>query len=227
MELPTTAAGLETLQERLARARPPPYQPDASGGRVAATFVCFGRGGHGPGNEGDIGWAGAAVLVAGRLLEVATTSGSAGAPYRPGLLALREAALLVSAVEHLRERVDLLLVNATGRDHPRRAGLAVHLGAHLAVPSIGVTHRPLLAEGKWPDAPEKGARAPLMLDDGIVGYWVRTRPGCRPLAVHAGWRTNPEQAVDLTLQVTRLARTPEPLRHARRLARQERSRRSD
>lgn len=217
-------AELEDIQRRLARVRPPPSDPNAAGGRVAGVFVCFGRGGHGPGSTGDGGWAAAVVMVKGRLVETATVLGHAGAAYRPGLLAMREAPLLLAALERLRGPIDLLFVNATGRDHPRRAGMAVQLGAHLGVPSIGVTHRPLLAEGSWPDALDEGARAPLRIDNEIVGYWVRTRTGVRPLSVHAGWRTTPEQAVDLALEVPGGARTPEPLRQARRLAREERSR---
>jgi deoxyribonuclease V len=64
-------------------------------------------------------------------------------------------------------------VDATGRDHPRRAGLALQLGAILDLPSVGVTHRPLLADGDWP-ADARGARSPLRIDDELVGYWLRT-----------------------------------------------------
>jgi deoxyribonuclease V len=113
---------------------------------------------------------------------------------------------------------DVLLVDATGRDHPRRAGLALHLGAVLDLPTVGVTHRPLLADGSWPDD-EPGARTPLVLEGGVVGYWVRTRPGTRPLAVHAAWRTEPETAVEVVLSALAGHRAPEPLRRARRAAR--------
>src|SRR5436305_1869658 len=76
--------------------------------------------------------------------------GPAGAAYEPGLLALRAGRLLEDAVRRLPRSPDVLLVNATGRDHPRRAGLALQLGAVLGVPTVGVTHRPLLAAGEWP-----------------------------------------------------------------------------
>jgi deoxyribonuclease V len=147
--------------------------------------------------------------------------GCAGAPYESGLLALREGALLEAAVRALRELPDVLLVDATGRDHPRRAGLALQLGAVLACPTVGVTHRPLLAEGSWP-ADEGGARAPLLLGGELVGYWLRTKAGTRPLAVHAAWRTDPDTAVDVILSAS-LARTPEPLRRARTRAREARA----
>ncbi len=118
----------------------------------------------------------------------------------------------------------MLLVNATGRDHPRRAGLALHLGAVLDLPTIGVTHRPLLAVGEWPE-PIRAAHSPLQLDGREVGRWLRTRAGARPLAVHAAWRTDPETATAVVLAATSgKRRTPEPIRRARRLAREARAR---
>jgi deoxyribonuclease V len=185
---------------------------------LAGCFVCFGRGGTGPGRAGDPGWAGAALGG-----ETAVATGAAGAAYEPGLLALREGALLEAAVRALPAGAEALLVNATGQDHPRRAGLALHLGAILDLPTAGVTHRPLFADGDWP--PDvTGARSPLVLDGELVGYWLRTRGGTRPLAVHAGWRTDPDTAVELVLAGCAGRRTPEPIRLARRAARLARAR---
>ena len=82
-----------------------------------------------------------------RLLAGVASSGPAGGPYLPALLALREGPLLEQAVRALPIAPEVLVVNATGRDHPRRAGLALHLGAVLGVPTVGVTTRPLVAEG--------------------------------------------------------------------------------
>ena len=109
-----------------------------------------------------------------------------------------------------------MLVDGTGRDHPRRAGLALHLGSVLGLPTVGVTHRPLLADGSSPDD-EPGARSPLVLEGGVVGYWVRT-VRAPPLAVHAAWRIEPETAVEVVLSAAG-HRAPEPLRQARRAAR--------
>ena len=180
---------------------------------LAGCFVCFARGGTGPGHAGDEGWAGAALGG-----ETVVALGAAGAAYEPGLLALREGPLLEAAVRALPARADALLVNATGRDHPRRAGLALHLGAVLDLPTAGVTHRPLFAEGEWP-SDETGASSALMLDAELVGFWLRTRAGTRPLAVHAAWRTEPDTAVELVLAACAGRRTPEPIRLARRAAR--------
>jgi deoxyribonuclease V len=152
-------------------------------------------------------------------------TGSAVAAYEAGLLALREGPLLEAAVRALPQPPGVLLVDATGRDHPRRAGLALHLGAILDVPTVGVTHRTLLATGDWP-ADARGAASPLHLDGEVVGHWVRTRVGRRPLAVHAAWRTGPETAVEVVLTCTHDLRTPEPLRRARTAARVARAGRS-
>jgi deoxyribonuclease V len=210
---PATAAELVERQRRLAAATPPLWAPGERPLAVAGCFVCFPRGPSGPGAVGDRAWAAAVVREDESLVE-----GVAGAPYEPGLLALREGALLEGAVRGLPGRPDVLIVDATGRDHPRRAGLALQLGAVLDLPTVGVTHRPLLAAGEWPDD-ERGARRPLVRGGELVGYWLRTRPGRRPLAVHAAWRTDADTAAEVITRSTGRARTPEPLRRARRLAR--------
>jgi deoxyribonuclease V len=212
---PRTRKELIEEQARLAVLEPARWRfaPDA---RIGGAFVCFARGGRGPGRAGDRAWA-AACLGRG----TAVIAGTAGAPYAPGLLALREGALLEAAVRGLTQGPDLLLVDATGRDHGRRAGLALQLGAVLELPTVGVTHRPLVAEGEWP--PDvRGARSPLLLDGELVGYWLRTKVGTRPLAVHAAWRTDPDTAAQVAFAASRL-RTPEPLRRARRRAREARA----
>jgi deoxyribonuclease V len=201
---PRTADELRRVQEELAAATPPawtfPDRPPAIGGCA----IRFPRGVSGPGASGDPAWAAAAVLCEGRVLAKSTVAGPAGAPYQPGLLALREGPLLEQVVAALTVLPDVLLVDATGRDHPRRAGLALHLGAVLGLPTVGVTHRPLLR-------------------DRFEGAWVETAPGARPVAVHAGWRTSVDVAVAVVLAARGRHRTPEPLRHARHLARVRRS----
>ena len=219
-----TPAELIQEQEELARANPRPWRP-AGELAIGGCFVCFVRGKTGPGAAGDPGWAGAALLRGDRVVAGAVAEGAAGGAYEPGLLALREGPLLEAAVHGLGEKPDVLLVNATGRDHPRRAGLALHLGAVLDLPTIGITHRLLVAEGAWPPD-ERGATSPFQIEGERVGCWLRTRRGTRPLAVHAAWRTDAEVAAALVGAIPGLARTPEPLREARRLARTARSSRS-
>jgi deoxyribonuclease V len=206
------------VQSALAVERPAPWYGEARDAAIGAVAICFARGVSGPGAAGDPAWAGAVVMRGRRIVAEAVVSGAAGAPYEPGLLVLREGTLLEAAVRALDAPPDVLLVDATGRDHPRRAGLALQLGAMLEVPTVGVTHRPLLATGDWP-VDERGETAPLLLDGEEVGAWLRRRAGARPLAVHPAWRTSIDAAVAIVRDAAGTHRTPEPLRRARRLAR--------
>ncbi|MGY1625027.1 endonuclease V [Geodermatophilus sp. SYSU D00965] len=167
-------------------------------------------------------WA-AAVLARGtRVLAARVVEGAAAAPYVPSLLVLREGPLLVTAVEHLEDSPDVLLLAASGRDHPRRAGLALHLGAVLGLPSVGVTDVPLRARGPGP-GPRRGDTAPLLLDGEEVARCVRTAAGVRPVVASAAWRTTAATAADVVLAASTGTRTPQPLREARRLAREARA----
>lgn len=216
---------LEAEQRELAALAPEPWWPGPGPLVVAGAFVAFARGEHGPGRPGDHAHVGAAATRDTTEIARTVVEGGARAAYAPGLLAAREGALLESALQALLAigvRPDVLLIDATGRDHPRRAGLALHLGAVLGLPSIGVTHRPLRAGGPEPDD-VTGAWTELRLDGEVVGRWVRTRRGTRPLAVHAGWRTDPETASDVVLRAVDRFRTPEPLRLARCVAREARA----
>ena len=216
---PASADDLISAQRALADATPDPWQPPAaSAPMIGAAVVVFPRGQTGSGARGDPAWAAAAVLRRRSVVAEATIVSAAAGPYEPGLLALREGPCLEAAVRALALAPDVLLVDATGTDHPRRAGLALQLGAVLGLPTVGVTHRPLLAHGDWPDD-VRGAHSRLSLGSERVGAWVRTRPGARPVAVHAGWRTTLEVAIDVVMSCALGHRTPEPLRHARRLAR--------
>jgi deoxyribonuclease V len=213
---PSSADELVEAQRALAESDPAPFTPGADT-IVGGCFVCSLRDKHGAGRTGDPLWAAAASADT-----TAVVEGKAGAQYEAGLLALREGPALEAAVRALDRLPDVLLVDATGRDHPRRAGLALHLGAQLDLPTVGVTHRPLLADGTWP-RDERGATTPLVLEGALVGHWLRTRPGTRSLAVHAAWRTDPETAVELVLAAVARHRAPEPLRRARQAAREARA----
>jgi deoxyribonuclease V len=215
---PTSADELIEVQRALARAAPEPWRPPEGPPAIGACVVLFPRGQTGRGAKGDPAWSAAAVLRRRQVLAESTITGVASSSYVAGLLALREGPCLEAAVRALSVAPDVLLVDATGRDHPRRAGLALHLGAVTGLPTVGVTHRPLLAEGAWPGE-EPGARSPLTLDGEQVAAWLRTRRDARPLAVHPGWRTTLEVAIDVVLAATSFHRTPEPFRRARRLAR--------
>jgi deoxyribonuclease V len=208
-------------QLRIAALAPPSFQPGPQL-LVGGCFVAWMPGSAGPGRAGDRALVAAVVCDGPRVVAEVLVPAVAGAPYQPGLLARREGPGLDAAVRALAVRPDVLLVDATGRDHPRRAGLALHLGAVLDLPTVGVTHRPLLARGDEP-GPARGDFSPLELDGDEVGRWVRTRAGVRPVVAHAAWRTDSRTAVEVVLAATDRARTPEPLRQARTLARTTRS----
>ena len=174
----------------------------------------FGRAG-----RDGIGWAAAVVEDRAEIIATSTFVGRIEAPFQPGLLALREGPILEAVVRRFSRRPDVVLGAGAGKDHPRRAGLALHLGAVLDVPTVGVTDDPLLATGDEP-GPAWMAKAPLRLGGEVVAYRVRTRKGAKPVVAHAAWRTSAEVAEEIVLGSTALARWPEPMREARRLARE-------
>lgn len=207
---PDTREALEEVQRRLALEEPDPWSPPAEPGwTVGAVFATFSTRRDPSGLEHV--WAAA---VAGRARAVVTDP--VEAPYEPGYLALREGPALERAVRALDAVADVLLVNATGRDHPRGAGLALHLGAVLEIPTVGVTDRLLAA------MLDQDAR--LVLGGREVARTVRTTPAVRPVIAHAAWRTSVEVAAAVVVATAGRTRTPEPLRRARFLARARRAR---
>jgi deoxyribonuclease V len=208
-------------QRDLALRSPEPWGPSPGDAVLGGCFVCYERG-PGLGTGRERAWAAAALVRPGRESVEVVVEGRASSPYLPGLLALREGPLLEVAVRALPGRPEVLLVNATGRDHPRRAGLALHLGAVIDLPTVGVTDRTLLAEGRMPEAPA-WSTAPLLVDGEVVGAWLRTREGVRPVAVHAAWRTDVAVAIEVVRRAPGRMRTPGPIRLARRAARRARA----
>ncbi|HLH68514.1 MAG TPA: endonuclease V [Candidatus Dormibacteraeota bacterium] len=216
---PESVSALIEVQRRLAMAAVEVgWRPGGRPPAVAGVFAVGPRGVGGSGRAGDPGWAAAVVRAGSCTLATATVRGRLHAPYVPGLLALREGPLLERALRALPRTPEVVLVDATGRDHPRRAGLALHLGAAMGLPSIGVTDRTLVAVAPDP-GPEAGAVVEVRLDGELVGYRLRARAGVRPIVVHAGWQVSAEVALEVVRGLIRGARTPEPLRQARRLAR--------
>jgi deoxyribonuclease V len=212
-------------QQRLGALTPAPWEPSDPRCRVAAAFVAFVRGEQGPGHPGDRAWVGAVLMEGPRRLRSRVVHGVAGASYAPGLLGRREGPMLADALAPFADAADVIMVDATGRDHPRGAGLAVHLGAVLDRPSIGVTHRGLVARGSEP-VDEIGATAPWFVDGVEVARCVRTAVGVRPVLAHAAWRTSARTAALVVLATCAGARTPEPLRQARCVARTARAART-
>ena len=218
---PNSPDELMAVQRDLASLRPDPWVPPRDEIVLAGCFVCF-EPGPGLGAGGERAWAAASIVRPGRGSVDASVEGRALAPYQAGLLALREGPLLEAAVRALPERPQVVLVNASGRDHPRKAGLALHLGAVLDLPSVGVTDRTLAAEGPPPEM-AAWSTAPLLLEGEVVGAWLRTRERVRPVAVHPAWRTDVRVAIEVVRRAPGRTRTPGPIRLARQAARRARS----
>lgn len=139
-------------------------------------------------------------------------------PYVPGLLSFREAPAMLAALSALPVRPDLLMVDGQGIAHPRRLGLAAHVGVLADIPTIGVAKSRLIGMFKQPGA-RKGSRAPLTDDGEVIGAVVRSRDRVKPLFVSVGHRVSLETAVTWVLRCADRVRLPEPTRLADRLSR--------
>ena len=163
----------------------------------------------------------AAVAVLGaadlQLVESALARRPTAFPYVPGLLSFREIPAVLDALAALACTPDLLLADGQGLAHPRRFGLACHLGWLVDTPTIGVAKSRLLGEFT-PPPDQRGAWAPLLDRGDVIGAAVRTRRGVRPVFVSPGHRVDIASAVRLTLACTDRYRLPEPSRAAHRLA---------
>jgi deoxyribonuclease V len=138
-------------------------------------------------------------------------------PYIPGLLSFRELPAILGALERLALPPELVLCDGQGRAHPRRFGIACHLGVVTGLATIGVGKSRLCGRHDEP-GPEKGAEADLVDGGEVIGRVVRSRDRVRPLYISVGHRVSLATAVDLVLACTPRYRLPEPVRRADRLA---------
>ncbi|GAA1774851.1 MULTISPECIES: endonuclease V [Streptomonospora] len=165
--------------------------------------------------------AAAAVVLAAPEWEVvdsATAVSRPRFPYVPGLFAFREAPALLEAVAQLGTRPDVLVCDGFGLAHPRRFGLACHVGVALDRPVLGVGKTPFVGRAEEP-GPERGAWSPLVDGGEVVGRCLRTRTGVKPVYVSVGHRVDLASAAALTLRLAPRFRLPEPVRQADRLCR--------
>ena len=138
-------------------------------------------------------------------------------PYVPGLLSFREVPAVLEALSKLERRPDLLLCDGQGIAHPRRFGIASHLGVLLDIPAIGVAKTRLV--GTHEEVPERRGRSvPLMDKEETIGAVLRSRIGVKPLFISPGYRVSLEHAVDWVMACTTRYRLPETTRWAHRLA---------
>lgn len=140
-------------------------------------------------------------------------------PYIPGLLSFREAPGFLAVLARLCELPDVLIIDGHGLAHPRRFGIAAHLGVLLDVPTIGCAKSRLIGQ-HGPLGEEPGSTAELVVNDEVVGLAVRTRHLVKPVYISIGHRVDLSSALQIVLACGRGYRLPEPTRLAHQLAAQ-------
>ncbi|MEU1301918.1 endonuclease V [Streptomyces shenzhenensis] len=187
--------------------------PPPGTGRVTGVDVAYD-------DERDL-VAAAAVTLDAATLEVvaeATAVGRVSFPYVPGLLAFREIPTVLAALDSLPGPPGLVVCDGYGLAHPRRFGLASHLGVVTGLPTIGVAKNPFTFAYDDP-ARERGSASPLLAGDEEVGRALRTRDAVKPVFVSVGHRVNLDNACAHTLALTPRYRLPETTRRADALCR--------
>ena len=165
----------------------------------------------------------AAAAVVMRLSDLATVNQATAVlkaefPYIPGLLTFREGPPILAALKKLTTPPDLLIFDGQGIAHPRRCGLASHIGLLLDKPAIGCAKTRLVGQYKVPGR-DKGSYSHLLDGNEIIGAVVRTRSEVKPVFVSTGYRINLADSVDIVLRCCSRYRLPETTRRADRLAR--------
>ena len=161
----------------------------------------------------------AAVLCDARTLKVIATAEVVQPctfPYVPGLLSFRDAPAIIAAVEKLPTRPDLLMIDGQGQAHPRRFGIACHVGVWLDIPTIGIAKSLLCGQHGEPGL-RRGSRTQLRHQGSVVGSAVRTRDGVKPVYVSVGHRITLAEAIRWAIRAAVAARLPEPTRQAHQL----------
>ncbi|AYL39866.1 endonuclease V (plasmid) [Streptomyces fungicidicus] len=191
--------------------------PPPGTGRITGVDVAYD-------DERDVVAAAAVVLDAATLDVVAeaTAVGRVSFPYVPGLLAFREIPTVLAALDALPCPPGLVVCDGYGLAHPRRFGLASHLGVLTGLPAIGVAKNPFTFTHDEPDAP-RGSTSPLLAKGGDgreeVGRALRTRHAVKPVFVSVGHRVSLDNACAHTLALTPAYRLPETTRRADALCR--------
>ena len=168
----------------------------------------------------DLAWAAAALLEWPSLELVASALASRPArfPYVPGYLSFREIPAVLAALALLDETPDLIMVDGQGIAHPRRLGIAAHLGVVTDMPTIGVAKSRLFGRHEPPPA-RRGSWTPLMAGRERIGAVLCTKDGVRPLFISIGHRISLEQSIALVMAGVTRYRLPEPTRLADKLSR--------
>jgi deoxyribonuclease V len=165
----------------------------------------------------------AAVVVAdlatGRVVEERTAIGRTAFPYVPGYLTFREGPAVLAAWKKLSRKPDVVLFDGHGIAHPRRLGIASHIGVLLDVRSVGVAKRRLVGEHAEP-GPLRGDWSLLTDGEETLGAVLRTREAVKPVFVSVGHRADLTSAIALVLRLCTRYRLPDPARRAHQLTRE-------
>ncbi|MFC4105061.1 deoxyribonuclease V [Micromonospora zhanjiangensis] len=167
-------------------------------------------------DTGTNGICAAAVVIELKSLEVVETVhvfGEAAFPYIPGLLAFREVPILLEVLQQLTSDPEVLICDGYGIAHPRRFGLACHVGVLTGLPSFGVAKNPYVAKFENLDA-RRGAWSPLYEDGELLGRALRTKERVKPVFVSVGHKIGLDEACNITLRLCPRYRIPEPIRQA-------------
>ena len=165
--------------------------------------------------ETNIAYAGVIVYRFFDLKEIERTEAAAPLqfPYIPGLLAFREGPILLKAFAKLQTKPDLVMFDGQGIAHPRRLGIASHLGLWLDLPTIGVAKKVLVGKHQEPDL-TIGSQTTLTDKQEVIGMCVRSRTKVKPIFVSIGHKIDLPTAVKLTLSCLDGTRIPKPTREA-------------
>lgn len=159
----------------------------------------------------------AAVVIVrvsdGAVVEIQSAIRESPFPYVPGLLSFREGPVVLEVLAKLKKRPDAVMFDAAGFAHPRRFGLACHLGLWLDLPSIGCAKSILIGKARSPGK-KPGSLAPLKDGKDVIGTALRTKHDIKPVYVSVGHKIDLASAVRLTLECCRGYRLPEPTRQA-------------
>ena len=151
-----------------------------------------------------------------KLIETVNTVQKLTFPYIPGLLSFREAPACIAAVEKLKHQPDAFIIDGQGTAHPRRFGLACHLGMFFNKPTIGCAKSRLTGSFEKP-ASEKDSFSPLKDGKEVIGAVVRTRTNIKPVFVSVGNKCLLDDAIKIVLDCTTKYRIPEPTRLAHQM----------
>jgi deoxyribonuclease V len=152
-----------------------------------------------------------------QMIEHAIAKAPTTFPYIPGLLSFREIPALLMALEKITQVPDLILCDGQGIAHPRRLGIASHLGVLINIPTIGVG-KSLLVGKYLPPQEERGSWSPLTHYKETIGAVLRTRKGFNPLFISSGHRVSLETSIDFVLRCAPKYRLPETTRMAHHMA---------